>query len=249
MEFNIKKDLLATKSYNFNIITIYTSGTDDNNIKLHTLYTLLCSISNRFLNNLTRSPKKLKISDLDYKNYPLYLLVTLFNWIFYSELYLGERYIYNNYIGYIVHIYKFIGDITYLKLQDYTLRTLVRLGEYIKNIKSLLVTISYTFFPLYSGDVVLYFLNKSLLFRIIAMITTYCLLELNPDAIKANVLELNIEFTALEGEYISNFLFINSPIKIQPSFYNTVAREISKIGVLLKYPRFKGSWRYLKYKT
>jgi len=73
------------------------------------------------------------------------------------------------------------------------------------------------------------------------MITTYCFLELNPDAIKANVLEFNIEFAALEGEYIGEFLFINSPIKIWPSFYKVVVREISKIGVLLKYPRFKGS--------
>ena len=85
------------------------------------------------------------------------------------------------------------------------------------------------------------FLNKSLLFRIIVIITAYYLLELNPDAIKANVLELNIKFAALEGKYIGDFLFINSPIKIRSSFYNVVAREISKIGVLLKYPRFKGS--------
>jgi len=81
------------------------------------------------------------------------------------------------------------------------------------------------------------------------MITTYYLLELNPDAIKANILELNIEFIALEGEYIGKFLFINSLIKIQPNFYKVVTREINKIGVLLKYPGFKGSWRYLKYKT
>jgi len=46
------------------------------------------------------------------------------------------------------------------------------------------------------------------------MITTYYLLELNPDAIKANVLKLNIKFIALEGKYIGEFLFINSPIKI-----------------------------------
>jgi hypothetical protein len=204
-----------TRSYNFNIITIYTSSIGDNNIKLYTSRTLLYSVSNCFLNKLTRSPKKLKISDLDYKNYPLYLLVAFFNWIFYSKLYLGERYIYNNYIGYIIYIYKFIReDITYLGLRDYTLRALVRLGEYIKNVKSLLVTASYTFFPLESRDTVLDFLNKSLLFRIIVIITTYRLLELNPDAIKANVLELNIKFIALEGEYIGEFLFINSPIKI-----------------------------------
>ena len=92
--------------------------------------------------------------------------------------------------------------------------TLVGLKKYIKNIKSLLVTASYTFFPLDSGDIVLDFLNKSPLFRIIAIITTYCLLELNPDTIKANALELNIKFIALEGEYIGEFLFINSPIKI-----------------------------------
>ena len=73
------------------------------------------------------------------------------------------------------------------------------------------------------------------------MITTYYLLELNPDAIKANVSELNIEFAALEGKYIGEFLFINSPIKIRSSFYKVVAREISEIGVLLKYPGFKGS--------
>ena len=79
MEFNIKKDLLATRSYNFNIITIYTSSAGDDNIKLYAPRTLLCSISNRFLNKLTRNPKKLKISNLDYKNYSLYLLVTLFN--------------------------------------------------------------------------------------------------------------------------------------------------------------------------
>ena len=118
---------------------------------------------------------------------------------------------------------------------------MVRLGEYIENIKSLLVTISYTFFPLDSRDTVLDFLDKSPLFRIIAMITAYRLLELNPNAIKANVLELNIKFVALKGKYIGDFLFINSPIKIRSSFYNAVAREISKIGVPLKYPRFKGS--------
>jgi hypothetical protein len=126
---------------------------------------------------------------------------------------------------------------------------LVKLGEYIKNVKSLLVTVSYTFFPLDSGDAVLDFLNKSPLFRIIVMITAYCLLELNPNAIKANVLELNIKFTALEGEYIGDFLFINSPIKIWSSFYKAVAKEINEIRVPPKYPRFKGSWRYLKYKT
>lgn len=115
------------------------------------------------------------------------------------------------------------------------------MGEYIKNIKSLLVTASYTFFPLDSRDIVLDFLNKSPLFRIIVIITAYCLLELNPNAIKANILELNIKFVALEGKYIGEFLFINSPIKIYSSFYKVVAREISKIGVLLKYPRFKGS--------
>jgi len=76
------------------------------------------------------------------------------------------------------------------------------------------VTVSYTFFPLDSRDVVLDFLNKSPLFRIIAIITTYYLLELNPDAIKANILELNIKFVALKGKYISEFLFIKSPIKI-----------------------------------
>jgi len=88
------------------------------------------------------------------------------------------------------------------------------LEKYIKNIKSLLVTASYTFFPLDSKNTVLDFLDESLLFGIIAIITTYCLLELNPDAIKANVLELNIKFTALESEYIGEFLFMNSPIKI-----------------------------------
>ena len=46
------------------------------------------------------------------------------------------------------------------------------------------------------------------------MITTYYLLELNPNAIKANALELNIKFAALEGEYIGEFLFIKSPVKI-----------------------------------
>ena len=79
MEFNIKKDLLSTRSYNFNIITIHTSSIGDDNIKLYAPRTLLYSVSNCFLNELTRSPEKLKISDLDYKNYPLYLLVTLFN--------------------------------------------------------------------------------------------------------------------------------------------------------------------------
>ena len=74
-----------------------------------------------------------------------------------------------------------------------------------------------------------------------AIITAYRLLKLNPNAIKANVLELNIEFAALEGKYIGEFLFINSPIKIRSSFYKAVAREMSEIGVLLKYPRFKGS--------
>jgi len=88
------------------------------------------------------------------------------------------------------------------------------LGEYIENVESLLVTAFYTFFPLDPRDIVLDFLDKSLLFGIIAMITTYHFLEFNPDAIKANVSELNIEFVALEGEYISEFLFINSPIKI-----------------------------------
>ena len=73
------------------------------------------------------------------------------------------------------------------------------------------------------------------------IITAYRLLKLNPDAIKANVLELNIEFAALEGEYIGEFLFIKSPIKIWSSFYKVVAREISEIEVLLKYPGFKGS--------
>jgi len=96
---------------------------------------------------------------------------------------------------------------------------------------------------------VLDFLDKSPLFGIIAIITAYCFLELNLNAIKANILELNIEFIALEGKYIGEFLFINSPIKIWSSFYKAVAREISKIGVLLKYPKFKGNWRYFKYKT
>ena len=73
------------------------------------------------------------------------------------------------------------------------------------------------------------------------MITAYHLLELNSNAIKANVLELNIKFAALEGKYIGKFLFINSPVKIYSSFYKVVAREISKIGVLLKYFGFKGS--------
>jgi len=103
------------------------------------------------------------------------------------------------------------------------------------------VTAFYTFFPLDSRDTVLDFLNKSLLFRIIAMITAYYFLEFNPNAIKANVLELNIEFVALEGEYIGEFLFMNSSIKIWSSFYKAVAREISKIEVLLKYFEFKGS--------
>ena len=88
------------------------------------------------------------------------------------------------------------------------------MGKYIKNVKSLLVTASYTFFPLDSRDAVLDFLNKSPLFGIIAMITAYCFLELNSNAIKANALELNIKFAALEGEYISEFLFIKSPVKI-----------------------------------
>jgi len=88
---------------------------------------------------------------------------------------------------------------------------------------------------------VLDFLNKSSLFGIIVMITTYRLLELNPNAIKANVLELNIEFAALEGKYIGKFLFINSPIKIWSSFYEVITREISEIGVPPKYPRFKES--------
>jgi len=103
------------------------------------------------------------------------------------------------------------------------------------------VTASYTFFPLDSKDTVLDFLNESPLFGIIVIITAYCLLEVNPDAIKANILELNIKFAALEGEYIGEFLFINSFIKIQSSFYKAVIKEISKIGVLLKYPGFKGS--------
>ena len=88
------------------------------------------------------------------------------------------------------------------------------MGEYIKNIKSLLVTVSYTFFPLDSRNTVLDFLNKFPLFRIIVIITAYRLLELNPNTIKANVLELNIKFIALESKYIGEFLFINSPIKI-----------------------------------
>ena len=104
-----------------------------------------------------------------------------------------------------------------------------------------MVTISYTFFPLDSRDIVLDFLNKSLQFGIIVIITAYRLLELNPDAIKANISELNIKFIALKGKYIGEFLFKNSPIKIRSSFYKVVAREISEIGVLLKYPRFKGS--------
>jgi len=215
MEFNIKKDLLATRSYNFNIITIYIGGAGDDNIKLYAPRTLLCSVSNYFLNELTRNSEKIKISDLDYKNYFLYLLIAFFNWIFYSKLYPSKRYIHNNYIGYFIYIYKFIKeDITYLGLRDCVLRTLVKLGEYIENVESLLITASYTFFPLDPRDIILDFLNESPLFGIIAMITTYCLLELNPDAIKANVLELNIEFTALEGKYIGEFLFINSSIKI-----------------------------------
>jgi len=88
------------------------------------------------------------------------------------------------------------------------------LGEYVKNIKSLLVTASYTFFPLDSGDAVLDFLDNSPLFGIIAIITAYRLLELNPDAIKANASELNIKFAALEGKYIGEFLFIKSSVKI-----------------------------------
>jgi len=123
------------------------------------------------------------------------------------------------------------------------------LGEYIKNVKSLLVTASYTFFPLDSRDIVLDFLDESPLFGIIAMITAYCFLEVNPDAIKANVLELNIKFVALEGKYIGEFLFINSSIKIWSSFYKVVIKEISKIGVLLKYLGFKRSWRYFKDET
>jgi hypothetical protein len=96
---------------------------------------------------------------------------------------------------------------------------------------------------------VLDFLNKSLLFGIIVMITIYYLLKLNSNTIKANALKFNIKFVALKGEYIGEFLFINSPIKIQSSFYKAVAKEINKIGVLLKYFRFKRSWKYLKYKT
>jgi len=88
------------------------------------------------------------------------------------------------------------------------------LGEYIENVKSLLVTVSYTFFPLDPRDTVLDFLNESPLFGIIVIITAYYLLELNPNAIKANILELNIEFAVLKGEYIGEFLFMNSPIKI-----------------------------------
>jgi len=250
MEFNIKENLLITKSYNFDIITIYTGGAGDDNIKLHALCTLLYSISNCFLDDLSGSPEKLKISNLDYKNYPLYLLIAFFNWIFYREFYPGKRYIYNNYAGYIIHIYKFaVEDITCLGLQDCALRTLIGLGEYIKNVKSLLVTAFYTFFPLDSGDAVLDFLDEFLLFGIIAMITAYCFLELNPDAIKANMSELNIEFAALEGKYIGDFLFINSSIKIWSSFYKAVAKEISEIGVPPKYSGFKGNWKYLEYKT
>ena len=169
---------------------------------------------------------------------------------FYSELYLSKRYIYNDYIGYIIYIYKFIKkDITYLGLRDYILRTLVGLGEYIKNVKSLLVTVFYTFFPLDSRDIVLDFLDKSPLFGIIVIITAYCFLEFNTNAIKANILELNIEFAALKGKYIGEFLFINSFIKIRSSFYKVVVKKISEIGVPPKYPKFKGSWKYLKYKT
>ena len=73
------------------------------------------------------------------------------------------------------------------------------------------------------------------------MITTYRLLELNPNTIKANVSELNIKFIALKGKNIGEFQFINSSIKIRSSFYKVVTREISEIGVLLKYPGFKGS--------
>ena len=73
------------------------------------------------------------------------------------------------------------------------------------------------------------------------MITTYYFLELNSDAIKANMLKLNIKFTALEGKYIGEFLFINSPIKIQFSFYKAVARKINEIEIPPKYPRFKES--------
>jgi len=76
------------------------------------------------------------------------------------------------------------------------------------------VTASYTFFSLDSRDIILDFLDKSPLFGIIAIITAYCLLEFNPNAIKANILELNIKFVALESEYIGEFLFMNSPIKI-----------------------------------
>jgi len=79
MEFNIKKDLLATRSYNFDIITIYIGGAGDDNIKLYALCTLLYSVSNRFLNKLTRNFEKIKISDLDYKNYPSYFLIAFFN--------------------------------------------------------------------------------------------------------------------------------------------------------------------------
>ena len=79
MEFNIKKDLFATKSYNLNVITIHTGGAGNDNIKLYAPYMLLCNVSNCFFNKLTGSPKKLKISDLDYNNYPLYLLVAFFN--------------------------------------------------------------------------------------------------------------------------------------------------------------------------
>jgi len=76
------------------------------------------------------------------------------------------------------------------------------------------VTVSYTFFPLDSRNIVLDFFDKSPLFGIIVIITAYRLLEVNPDIIKANVLELNIKFVALKGEYIGEFLFTNSSIKI-----------------------------------
>ena len=79
MEFNIKKDLLATKSYNLEIIIIYISGAGDNNIKLYTLCMLLCNVSNHFFNKLIGSFKKLKINNLNYNNYFLYLLVAFIN--------------------------------------------------------------------------------------------------------------------------------------------------------------------------
>ena len=246
----MKKDLLATRSYNLDVITIHTGGAGNDNIKLHAPRTLLCNVSNRFLNELTGSPEKLKISDLDYNNYPSHLLVSFFKWIVFRELYPGDRYIHDDYAGYIVQIYKFAEeDIDCLGLRDCALRTLVGLGEYIENVESLLVTASYTFFPLDSGDAVLDFLDESPLFGVIAMITAYRLLELNPDAIKANASELNIEFAALEGEYMGEFLFMNNPIKIRSSFYEAVAREMSEIGVPPKYPGFKGSWMYLGYET